>query len=159
MKIRLAAPLTTDSIVDGTGLRTVIWTQGCTHNCFGCQNPETHNIYGGFESDIDDIKNKLRNLKLQKGITLSGGEPFLQVEPCTQIAKFAHSIGLDVWCFSGFTYEEIKNDMNKIDLLKNIDVLVDGKFIQSKKTLDLKFRGSENQRIIYLKNGDVLNIQ
>ncbi len=148
-----------DSIVDGPGLRTVIWTQGCTRNCPGCHNPQTHSLDGGFEVNIEHIYDQLRNVKLQKGITLSGGDPFLQAEACAQIAKFAHSMCLDVWCFSGFTYEEITQNANPhfSELLKNIDVLVDGPFIEALKSYDLKFKGSKNQRILHLKNGEIIS--
>ena len=76
MNIRVSSDVTFDSIVDGPGLRMVVWTQGCTHNCIGCHNPQTHNLYGGYEIDTKDIINTIKTLKLQRGITLSGGEPF-----------------------------------------------------------------------------------
>jgi anaerobic ribonucleoside-triphosphate reductase activating protein len=159
MVIRLSSPLTIDSIVDGPGLRTVIWTQGCTKNCPGCHNPQTHALDGGFEVNIEQIYNELKNVKLQKGITLSGGDPFLQAEACSEIAKFAHSIGLDVWAFSGFTYEEIIQNPNPHfkELLKNIDVLVDGPFVEALKSYELKFKGSKNQRVLHLKNGEIIS--
>lgn len=152
MKVRLASDLQSDSIVDGDGIRTVIWFQGCKHHCRECQNPETWNFDGGMEVDIEDIKNEMKKLKYQTGVTLSGGDPFFQADAAAEIAKFAHSIGLNVWCYTGFTYEEIidAND-EKMELLKNTDVLVDGRFEIDKKSLACKFRGSTNQRIIDVK--------
>ena len=153
MKIRVSSDITFDSIVDGPGLRMVIWTQGCMHNCIGCHNPQTHSLCGGYEVDIKDIINTIKDLKLQKGITLSGGEPFLQAEALEEIAKEAKKYKLDVWSYTGFTFEELldKNNphyLKNIKLLNQIDVLVDGKFIENKKDIGLRFRGSSNQRII-----------
>lgn len=152
MIVRLAADIQPDSILDGSGIRTVIWFQGCLHNCKGCQNPETHDMNGGMVVDIDEIKMKLKNLKYQSGITLSGGDPFFQPEAALEIAKFAKSIGLNVWAYTGFTYEALLSDKSRLDLLKYVDVLVDGKFMIDKKSLNCKFRGSTNQRLIDVKN-------
>lgn len=151
MVVRLAADIQPDSILDGSGIRTVIWFQGCLHNCKGCQNPETHDMNGGIVVDVDELKMKLKNLKYQSGITLSGGDPFFQPEAALEIAKFAKSVGLNVWAYTGFTYEALLSDKNKLDLLKNVDVLVDGKFMMDKKSLNCKFRGSTNQRLIDVK--------
>lgn len=151
MVVRLAADIQPDSILDGSGIRTVIWFQGCLHNCKGCQNPETHDMNGGMVVDIDEIKMKLKNLKYQSGITLSGGDPFFQPEAALEIAKFAKSIGLNVWAYTGFTYEALLSDKSRLDLLKYVDVLVDGKFMIDKKSLNCKFRGSTNQRLINVK--------
>ena len=155
MKIRLAATLQPDSIVDGAGIRTVIWTQGCSHNCKECHNPETHDFNGGYEFDVEDIKRKIDELIAQDGITLSGGDPMFQPEACNEIAIYAKSKGLNVWCYTGFTYEkllELAQDKPIYkEFLSNIDVLIDGPFILSKKSLDCTFRGSTNQRIIDTK--------
>lgn len=151
MVVRLAADIQPDSILDGSGIRTVIWFQGCFHNCKGCQNPETHDMNGGMVVDIDEIKMQLKNLKYQSGITLSGGDPFFQPEAALEIARFAKSIGLNVWAYTGFTYEALLSDKSRLDLLKYVDVLVDGKFMIDKKSLNCKFRGSTNQRLIDVK--------
>lgn len=151
MVVRLAADIQPDSILDGSGIRTVIWFQGCLHNCKGCQNPETHDMNGGIVVDVDELKMKLKNLKYQSGITLSGGDPFFQPEAALEIAKFAKSIGLNVWAYTGFTYEALLSDKSRLDLLKYVDVLVDGKFMIDKKSLNCKFRGSTNQRLINVK--------
>ncbi len=155
MKIRLAASLQPDSIVDGAGIRTVIWTQGCSHNCKACHNPETHDFKGGFEVDVEDVERKIDELIGQDGITLSGGDPMFQPEACNEIAMYAKSKGLNVWCYTGFTYEKllelsITKPIYK-EFLSNIDVLIDGPFVLSKKSLDCTFRGSTNQRIIDTK--------
>ena len=153
MEIRLAAPLQKDSIIDGEGIRTVVWFQGCEHNCLGCHNPETHDFTAGIPYTTEELKKELKALKYQKGITLSGGDPFYQAAGAKEIAKYAHEIGLNVWAYTGFNYEELlkENDPDKIELLKNIDVLVDGRFILAKKSLNCKFRGSTNQRVIDVK--------
>lgn len=155
MKIRLAGPLQADSIVDGEGIRTVIWTQGCLHHCPGCHNPQTHDPNGGYEVDLDDIKESIDNLTSQDGITLSGGDPFFQSEACSIIAKYAHKKKLNVWCYTGYRYEELlrlsKKDENILKLLENIDVLIDGRFILHEKSMEVLFRGSKNQRIIDVK--------
>lgn len=151
MVVRLAADIQPDSILDGSGIRTVIWFQGCLHNCKGCQNPETHDMNGGIVVDVDELKMKLKYLKYQSGITLSGGDPFFQPEAALEIAKFAKSIGLNVWAYTGFTYEALLSDKSRLDLLKYVDVLVDGKFMIDKKSLNCKFRGSTNQRLIDVK--------
>lgn len=155
MKIRLASDLQQDSIVDGDGLRTVIWTQGCSHNCLGCHNPETHDFNGGFELDIEVLKEKLKNTKYQDGITLSGGDPFFQIPACLEIAKYCHTLNLNVWCYTGYTFEQLmmisKKNTKVLEFLEQIDVLIDGRFDLSKKSLNVKFRGSTNQRIIDVK--------
>ncbi len=149
MKIRLASDLQRDSVVDGEGIRTVIWTQGCSHNCEGCHNVGTHSFKDGFEVDLKDVFNELEKLVFsQDGITLSGGDPFFQVEACSKIAKKAKELGLNVWAYTGFTYDQILSNPKQMELLKYIDVLVDGKFLIDEFSLDLKFKGSKNQRII-----------
>ena len=161
MEVRLASGLQKDSIVDGSGIRTVIWFQGCLHHCYMCHNPETWDLNGGIVFDLNDIKEEIKNLKYQSGITLSGGDPFFQAESATEIAKYAHECNLNVWCYTGFTYEElIEADDDKKNLLKNVDVLVDGRFENEKKSLACKFRGSANQRIIdvpkSIEQGDIV---
>lgn len=148
MKIRLAADLQPDSIVDGEGIRTVVWTQGCPHNCKGCHNPTTHSFDGGFLVDVAEVIEELRNIDGQDGITLSGGDPVCQSEACLEICKAAHELGLNVWCYTGFTYETMIINPKQRKLLEQIDILVDGKFILEEKSLDIYFRGSRNQRII-----------
>ena len=155
MKVRLAAFLQPDSIVDGEGIRTVIWTQGCPHNCFGCHNPETHNFDGGELVDLEEIYEIIDNLEGQDGITFSGGDPFMQPKECALIASYAKAKGYNIWAYSGYTYDEIinlsKSNKSFMKFLKEIDVLVDGKFDISLRSYSSVFRGSSNQRIIDVK--------
>lgn len=148
MNLRLAALPTFDSIVDGAGLRTVIWCQGCIHNCPDCHNPETHSLAGGFEMSVDDIELILKARHMQQGVTFSGGEPFLQPLPLSILAKKAHKLGMDVWCYTGYKYEDLADVLLADHLLKEIDVLVDGAYVKEKRDLSLRFRGSSNQRLI-----------
>ena len=120
MKIRLASTLQSDSIVDGEGIRTVVWTQGCPHNCPFCHNPQTHDFKGGFLEDIDTINEELSKLKGQDGITLSGGDPMVQPLQCLEIAKEAHRLGMNVWCYSGYRFEEIMENKNMKKLLEEV---------------------------------------
>ena len=155
VELYLAAPLQTDSIVDGEGLRTVIWFQGCPHNCPGCHNPESHPFKTGIQSTTDEVILELNKIKNQDGITFSGGEPMSQPEALLEIAKYAKEKKMNVWSYTGYTYEMLlkmaeDNNIYK-EVLKNIDILVDGPFILSERSLNLKFRGSRNQRIIDVK--------
>ncbi|BCN32000.1 anaerobic ribonucleoside-triphosphate reductase activating protein [Anaeromicropila herbilytica] len=150
MKIRVAG-FANDSIVDGPGLRYTIFTQGCMHNCKGCQNPHTHALEGGYEIDIDEIIEKLKANPLLDGVTISGGEPFLQPEACSELARRVKELNLSVITYTGFTFENlIKNEASQ-QLLRETDVLVDGPFVETKKSLALLFRGSKNQRLIDVK--------
>ena len=153
--IRLAADLQTDSIVDGPGLRAVIWTQGCSHNCPGCQNPSTHDFNGGGLVPLEMVYDAIDELEYHTGITFSGGDPMFQPEACNEIAIYARKKGLDIWVYSGFTFEELmeisKNKPIYKEFLENIDVLVDGKFILEQRDLSLLFRGSRNQRLVDVK--------
>ena len=152
MKFRLAG-VNKSSIVDGKGVRYTVYMQGCKHNCVGCHNPETHSMEGGTVVDTDDIIKELKIKKYTSGITLSGGDPFFQPEAAVELAKEAHKIGKNVWCYTGFTIEEIVDrgtDKQK-ELLRNIDILVDGRFDINKKSLNDAFKGSSNQRIIDIK--------
>ncbi|MBQ8872092.1 MAG: anaerobic ribonucleoside-triphosphate reductase activating protein [Bacilli bacterium] len=153
MEIRLASPIQYDSIVDGEGIRAVLWTQGCPHKCPGCHNPITHDFDGGFIADVEELKNELtNNMKYQDGITLSGGDPFMQISAVLEIAKHVKALGKNVWAYTGFTFEKLieisEKHPNMLELLNNVDVLVDGKFIESEKSYDLYYKGSRNQRII-----------
>ena len=147
--VKLANPnIQLDSIVDGEGIRSVIWFQGCSHNCPGCHNPETHDFNSGFEVSIDEMKKKIDHLEYQTGVTFSGGDPMMQIEALEELAKHVHECGMNVWCYTGYTYEMMLTNPKMRRLLSQIDVLVDGKFIQEEKSYDIYFRGSRNQRII-----------
>ena len=144
--------LVTDSIVDGPGYRTSIFTQGCPHHCPGCHNPESHAPDGGTVWTLDDVEKKFSDNPLLNGITLSGGEPFLQPAACAELARRAHQKGLNVWTYTGYLYEKLL-EMAKTDaavgaLLDVTDVLVDGPFLLAECSLELEFCGSRNQRLI-----------
>lgn len=147
-KLRLASPIQFDSIVDGPGVRCVVWTQGCMHSCLGCHNPQTHDMQGGFTIDVEDVVKEIEQAQLQSGLTLSGGEPFLQSMELIPLCDVAKNVGWNIWAYSGFTFEELIKDEEKKKLLMKLDVLVDGKFIDCLKDYRLKFKGSKNQRII-----------
>ena len=142
-----------DSIVDGPGLRFALFTQGCPHNCAGCHNPDTHDPDGGKKVSVDEIIKIILSNPLTDGITFSGGEPFSQAEDCARIALAAKKAGLNVWVYSGWTFEQLKDNIvpHSADLLELCDVLVDGPFVLSLRSLLLKWRGSENQRILDVK--------
>lgn len=150
-KIRIAG-FVNDSITDGPGLRFTLFTQGCPHKCEGCHNPQTHDVNGGYEIDVDEIINKINENPLLSGVTLSGGEPILQAENLIKIAKAVKDKGLNLALYSGFTFEQLieKNSKPINQLLSYVDVLIDGKFVLNKRSLDLKFKGSTNQRVIDL---------
>lgn len=156
MKIRLAAYLQPDSIVDGEGIRTVIWTQGCPHSCLGCHNPETHDFEGGALVDLEEVYEIIDTLEGQDGITFSGGDPFMQPKECSEIAKYSKKKGYNIWTYTGYTFEQLlvlsKAKPEIMDFLKEIDVLVDGKFELRNKSYNCLFRGSTNQRIIDVKS-------
>ena len=141
-----------ESVVDGPGVRFVVFTQGCPHHCPGCHNPDTHSFEGGKLVDINRIAGEISQNPLLKGVTLSGGEPFCQPGPLAELAHIVHAKGLDVMVYSGYTFEQLlkraETEPDVQALLSETDVLVDGRFIQAEKSLLLKFRGSKNQRIL-----------
>ena len=160
MNIRIAGTVN-DSIVDGPGYRYTIFAQGCPHHCPGCHNPQSHDFEGGRTVDTETILRQVRENPLLDGITLSGGEPFCQPEACRALAEAARDLGLSVWCYTGYTWEKLMQEADpaRLALLDAVDVLVDGPFILAQKSLELKFCGSRNQRLIDVKktrkNGQV----
>lgn len=144
-----------ESYVDGNGIRFVVFLQGCPHHCAGCHNPETWDVTGGTEMSVADILASVeaRSASFYNGITLSGGEPYMQQEACIELVRGIKSRWKhwDVWCYTGYLYEEIKDE----PLTKYVDVLVDGPFEIEKKDMNCRFRGSNNQRILYLYDGRV----
>ena len=164
MKLRVAS-LINDSIVDGPGFRYAVYVQGCSHHCEGCHNPQTHDFDGGFEADTEEIWQAIIENPLLSGITFSGGDPLFQPVPLLDLAKKAKENDLSVWCYTGWTFEELveKNDPDIFDLLRYVDVLVDGRFEADQRTLDLPFRGSKNQRLIdvpaYFNEGVIREIE
>ena len=146
--IRIAG-IIRESIVDGAGLRFVVFTQGCTHNCKGCHNPQTHDPDGGYEIEVERILKEFYKNPLLKGITISGGEPFLQAKALIPLVKEIKK-SKDVVIYTGYTIEKLQSMSDPVidELLSYCDILIDGRFIQSEKDLTLTFRGSRNQRII-----------
>lgn len=149
--IRLAS-MPFESIVDGEGLRLVIFVQGCSRDCPGCHNAEAQDPNGGFEIFIEDLIELICSTKIISGITLSGGEPFEQKDECVRLIKEIKKVrpDLNFWVYTGYLFEDLIETGK--DLLDEIDVLVDGPFLIEKKSLDLKFRGSSNQRIILMED-------
>ena len=147
MNVRIAG-IIPESIVDGDGVRYAIFLQGCTRHCKGCHNPTAQPLDGGRVIDTAEIIAEVKKNPLLAGITLTGGEPLLQIPASVELAKSAKALGLNVWCYTGFRFEEIPDEAR--ELLSFVDILVDGEFIQDLKDLDLAFRGSKNQRIIDL---------
>lgn len=139
-----------ESAVDGPGYRFVVFAQGCPHACEGCHNPHTHDFKAGKITSVSRLMEVISKNPLTTGVTLSGGEPFCQAAALKVLAAELRSLGYHVVTYSGFTFEEIisEGDPDRISLLKSSDWLIDGRFILSKKSLLLKFKGSENQRII-----------
>ena len=140
-----------DSIVDGPGIRFAIFTQGCTHRCPGCHNPGAQPFDGGTPSTADALWERVEANPLLAGITLTGGEPFEQADGLIELARRVREKGLTVWAYSGYLYEDllagIPSEAAAL-LLEQVDVLVDGLFLENLKSLDLRWRGSSNQRII-----------
>lgn len=150
------AGLVEESTVDGPGIRYVIFTQGCPHKCEGCHNPATHDINSGKLVKIDSIIEKINKNPMVTGVTLSGGEPFLQAKTLSKLIEKLDTNKLDIMAYTGFEYEklvELSNPNNGFaELMSKLDILVDGKFDKSKKDELLMFRGSSNQRVIECKN-------
>lgn len=155
--IRVAG-ITNESIVDGEGLRLVVFAQGCAHACPGCHNPESHSFTGGDFVDEEEIISRIKRNPLLDGITYSGGDPFFQPEAFQKLSRLLRKevIALDgnfsIMAYTGFTFEELlsKEDVY-LPLLREIDILVDGRFIQEERSLSLLFRGSKNQRILDMR--------
>lgn len=147
-----------ESIVDGPGLRFVLFTQGCPHKCPSCHNPSTHDFSGGYEIEWEKVFEEFSKNPLLKGITLSGGEPFVQSAALIPLAKAVKDTGKDIVIYSGYTYEQLltmaEENTDIKDLMSLCDILIDGPFILEKRDLTLLFRGSSNQRIIDLKKSD-----
>ena len=146
--IRLAG-IVDESFTDGTGIRYTIFTQGCNHACYNCQNPETWNFNKGELYDINDIIADIKSNPMLDGVTLSGGDPMYRtVEVLDLVKRIKEETKLNIWLYTGFTYEECLEDPDKLEILKHIDVLVDGMYDEHMRSLYLRFRGSSNQRII-----------
>ena len=142
-----------ESIADGEGVRVVVFISGCLHNCKGCHNPASHSFTAGqpFTSDLQDkIVAYIKNTPFISGLTLSGGDPMYSAEELIPFVQKLRSEvdGVTVWIYSGFLYEEIKQNEEMAELLKQCDVLVDGEFVLEQRDITLAYKGSQNQRII-----------
>ena len=151
MIIRLAG-VVKESIVDGPGLRYTIFVQGCPHGCAGCHNPHTHDFAGGYLADTDGLFADIRKNPLLSGVTYSGGEPFCQCGPLYELGLRLRDAGYHIMTYTGYTFEGLLAGANEENgfarLLAVTDILVDGPFELEKRNLLLKFRGSDNQRIL-----------
>ena len=151
MTLRLAGT-ENDSIVDGPGIRFTIFVQGCPHHCPGCHNPQTHDFSGGTLTDTGELLKKIEENPLLDGVTFSGGEPFCQAPALAELGGQLRQRGLNIITYTGFTYEKLLADANAENgyraLLEVTDFLVDGRFEQDKKSYELPFKGSTNQRFI-----------
>lgn len=138
-----------DSIVDGPGIRTAIFAQGCPHHCPGCHNPETWEFGRGTQVPAEAVAEMVKANPLCRGVTFSGGEPFAQAGEFAALGRLLREAGYEVAAYTGYTFERLLNGTaEQRALLETIDVLIDGPFVQSERSLELNFRGSRNQRIL-----------
>jgi len=151
MELRIAGTIK-DSVVDGPGIRFVVFTQGCPHRCQGCHNPKTHELDQGTVVTTEDLLIEIAKVKLIRGVTFSGGEPFIQAEPLAIIAERVKTFGLNIVTYSGYTFEQLLVMADKNpgvqQLLAATDILVDGLYKADERDIGLAFRGSRNQRLI-----------
>ena len=146
-----------ESISNGVGWRAVLFVSGCPHNCPGCHNKVAQDYNYGEKFDKEKIINRICENSILKGITISGGEPLCK-ENIPEVLDFIQEVkkvrpNFNVWCYTGYTLEQLedRNDSVTDETLKNIDVLVDGRFIEAQRNPTLKFKGSANQRILDLQ--------
>lgn len=144
------AGIVNDSIVDGPGLRLTVFLQGCQLDCPGCHNPQTHDQNKGDLQTVSSVFSLVKANPLLSGVTLSGGEPLLQAKALIPLAKQVKDAGLNLYVYTGYTFEQLLSESNSdvITLLGYVDVLIDGPFVLAQKSLSLPFRGSRNQRIL-----------
>ncbi len=138
-----------DSIVDGPGIRTTVFSQGCPHHCPGCHNPETWQFGCGTPMNVEAIAEQVYANPLCRGVTFSGGEPFAQAEGFVKLARLLKDRGYEVASYTGYTFEQLLQGTDaQQQLLQAVDVLIDGPYMQQQRSLELSFRGSRNQRIL-----------
>lgn len=163
------------SIVDGPGIRYSVFCQGCTHNCRGCHNPQSHRRDGGRVVKISSLVDTIKQNYSTQGVTISGGEPFEQLPAVANLVSILKKLNYNIWVYTGYLYEDLFNLSCGIDsgkhnkfcnvkfkneistIFKNIDVLVDGEFDISQKSLDILYRGSKNQRLIDINKTKNIN--
>ncbi len=150
MKVRIL-DIIRGTTVDGPGFRTSIYFAGCRHACPGCHNPQSWDFDGGTEMDLDEIMEIVRDEDFD--VTLSGGDPLYQPEVVGELARRIRETGHTVWVYTGFTWEQIQESPRLRNALNDVEAIVEGPFIETLRDTDLRFRGSSNQRIIYLDRG------
>ena len=141
--------IVSDSIVDGPGIRTTVFSQGCPHHCPGCHNPETWEFGCGTAIPVEAVVDIVRSNPLCRGVTFSGGEPFAQAAAFAKLARLLKEKGYEVASYTGYTFEQLlKGSPAQRELLSALDILIDGPFLLEEKSLEIAFRGSRNQRIL-----------
>jgi anaerobic ribonucleoside-triphosphate reductase activating protein len=158
MKLRLAG-ITRESVVDGPGIRVVIYAQGCPHGCRGCQNPETHDAERGKLFDLERVAEMVLEARIAQGVTFSGGEPFAQAQAFAELGRILIQHGLDIVTYTGYLWEELASSSLPAwhDLLSVTTLLIDGPFSENERDPGLAFRGSRNQRIINVRQSFLSN--
>lgn len=157
MELKIAG-LVANSIVDGPGLRYAVFVQGCPHHCEGCHNPQTWDFEGGSVMSVQDIFDKITADPMLDGVTFSGGEPFCQCGALAELAEMLREKAplLGIMAYTGFEFEYLLSHANEqngyMQLLEKLDYLVDGPFVLDKKSIELSFRGSSNQRFLDVKS-------
>ena len=153
--IRLAG-IAENSLVNGKGLRKVFFSQGCSHHCEGCFNQHTWEFAGGRMFDMDELVQKVKDEPFLDGVTFSGGDPFQQADKFAYLAKKLHEANINIWAYTGYTFEELmklaQTNHHIKQMINNVDVIVDGRFMKDKMSENLKYCGSSNQRIIDVKS-------
>lgn len=147
MKVRVL-DIIKGTTVDGPGFRTSIYLAGCRHCCPGCHNPQSWDFEGGMEMEIDDLMEIVKEEDFD--VTLSGGDPMYRPDVVREISRRVRSLGHHVWVYTGFTWEQIKSDSRILGALADVEAIVEGPYVENLRDADLRFRGSSNQRIIYL---------
>lgn len=153
--IRLAG-IAENSLVNGKGLRKVFFSQGCSHHCEGCFNQHTWEFAGGRMFDMDELVQKVKDEPFLDGVTFSGGDPFQQADKFAYLAKKLHEANINIWAYTGYTFEELmklaQTNPHIKQMINNVDVIVDGRFVKDKMSENLKYCGSSNQRVIDVKS-------
>ena len=150
MKIRVL-DIAYETMADGPGFRTSIYCAGCGHHCPGCHNPQSWDFNRGDEMTVQELLDIIKDDEFAN-VTFTGGDPLYQVEAFTELARrIKEETDKTIWCYTGYTYEQVLADQRLSQILPYLDALVEGPFIESLRTTELPFRGSSNQRIIKLK--------
>lgn len=156
MELRIAG-LIEESIVDGPGVRFVIFTQGCPHKCKGCHNPETWAPNKGYNITLEEIWDKIKANPFLDGVTISGGEPIIQLEKMLPLLKQIKELNLEIAVYTGYLFEHVIQNQALRECLQYIDILIDGRFIEEQKDLCLRFIGSSNQKVVDVQQSLINN--